>query len=68
MYQLKIWGPKGRRTFRWDPRKVKERDPKTLAIFAEADQFLHEALELNKKLREANQPQPRVGASGKWLD
>ena len=68
MYQLQIWGPKGRRTLRWDPRKIEEGDPKTLAVFAEADRLLHEAFASNKQLREANEPLPRVAASGKWLE
>jgi hypothetical protein len=67
MYQLKIWGPKGRRVLQWDPRKLQERDPLTLATFAEADRLLKEAFTQNKTAHESNSPPLHMAASGRWI-
>jgi len=68
MYQLRIRGPKGWRTLRWDPRKLARRDPKTMALLAEADQMLKEAINQNSMTHKANSAFPSVAASGRWID
>lgn len=67
MYTLQIMGPKGRRVLRWDPRKLQERDPATLANFAEAERLLKEAFAQSKAARDASSPLPRIAASGRWI-
>jgi hypothetical protein len=67
MYQLQIWGPKGRRVIRWDPRKLQERDPSTLAAIAEADRLLKEAYQQREDGRAQDDAQPQIAASGRWL-
>jgi hypothetical protein len=68
MYQLQIWGPKGRRVLRWDPRKLQERDPKTLATFAEADRLMKEAFAQGEIARQSNAPLLHLAASGRWIE
>jgi hypothetical protein len=65
MYQLNIWGPTGQRVLQWDPRKLKERDPLTLAIIAEADRILKEAPAQDKAAPHA--PSPCIKALGRWV-
>ena len=68
MYQLEIWGPKGRRVLRWDPRKVAQRDPKTMAVFAEADRLLKESLSRSRTEHDPNTAPLRLAASGRWIE
>jgi hypothetical protein len=69
MYQLQIWGPKGQRVLRWDPRKLQERDPLTLAAFAEAEQLMKEALMQNNSARQPSQQSvPHIAAAGRWIE
>jgi hypothetical protein len=68
MYQLQICGPKGRRTLRWDPHKLRERDPITLAKFAEAERLLKEALTQNRAVLDGNPPHPRIAVFGRWVE
>jgi hypothetical protein len=67
MYQLQIWGPRGRRVIRWDPRKLQERDPSTLAAIAEADRLLKEAYQQREYGRDQDHAQAQIAASGRWL-
>jgi hypothetical protein len=67
MYQLNIWGPTGRRVLQWDPRKLKEHDPLTLATFAEADRLLKEATAQGKAARDPHAPSPCIKAMGRWV-
>ena len=68
MYQLQIWGPKGRRTLRWDPRKLQERDPRTLAKFAEAERLLKEVLTQSQAEKESSDPHSRIAVFGRWIN
>jgi hypothetical protein len=44
MNRLQMMGRQGHRELVWDPEKVAAQDPETLAVIAEAEQILEEAL------------------------
>ena len=44
MHKLQIMGREGHRELTWDPDKVGQGDPETLAVIAEAEQILTEGL------------------------
>jgi hypothetical protein len=44
MNKLQIMGREGHRELVWDPQKANEGDPETLAVIAEAEQILADAL------------------------
>jgi hypothetical protein len=77
MYRLQIHSPQGQRVLQWDPRKLRERDPETLALLAEADRFLHEALAGHPHITlppaagagaAHEKGIARVAVRGRWLD
>jgi len=63
MNKLQIMGPEGHRELSWDPQKVEERDPETMAVIAEAEQILDNALQRGHaafQVDDAEQPARRV--------
>ncbi|HXF61770.1 MAG TPA: hypothetical protein VNK95_09135 [Caldilineaceae bacterium] len=69
MYRLQILGPHGNAVLQWDPQKLQEKDPATLAALLEADRFLRELLATRQQAHgmQPAHPTPRVAAYGRWL-
>jgi hypothetical protein len=44
MNRLQIMGPEGHRELTWEIERVEEQDPETMAVIAEAEQILADAL------------------------
>ncbi len=67
MYQLEISGPKGRQILQWDPAKLHEHDPTTLATLAEAERLFREAMAYNRRRVAAGDvTTPHMTLSGRW--
>ncbi len=63
MHKLQIMGRQGHRELSWDPQKVDEKDPETLAVLAEAEQILEDALKRGHaafRVDDPDQPAQRV--------
>lgn len=75
MYRLQIVSAQGARELKWDPHKLQEKDPETVAAVAEADRILREVLAQNQAAwkkavlesdRHDGEPQ-RLAVYGRWL-
>jgi hypothetical protein len=67
MYQLEISGPRGRQIVRWEPRKLRELDAKTIAAVAEAERLFQEALAYNRTRTKAGDALvPHMAVCGRW--
>lgn len=67
MYQLEISGPRGREILQWDPRKLHEQDPTTVATLAKAERLFQDIMAYNRRrIAAGDVATPHMALSGRW--